>query len=194
MLAKIATVFSLAFGVLWLGDRLSNVQWLGAVVAIVGSVVVAFEPGGAILRAGSLLILGSTLLYALHTAIVKRYGGQIDFTNFFFFRIFATTAMLFVIAAGRRVLVWPQPDAWAIITLTAVVDIIISRVLYYAALRRLTMSIHTIVLTLGPVATILWSRILFGTLPGRQEMIGGITVLIGVMLVTWPRKQSADEA
>jgi drug/metabolite transporter (DMT)-like permease len=163
-------------------------QWIGSAVAIVGSVAIAFQPGSDLLRFGSLLILGGTLMYALHTALVKRYGGQIDFINFFFFRVFGTTAVLFFVAAGRGVLVWPQAAAWPIVILTAVVDIIISRVLFYVALRRLNMSIHTILLTLSPVATILWSWWLFDALPGPQQLLGGAAVLAGVLVVTWPRR------
>jgi drug/metabolite transporter (DMT)-like permease len=95
---------------------------------------------------------------------------------------------LLVVAAGRQVLTWPAANAWPIVLLTALVDIVISRVLFYVALRRLNMSMHTIILTLSPVATILWSLILFDTLPGFQQWIGGAAVLIGVMIVTWPRR------
>lgn len=192
MLAKISTVFSLGFGVLWLRERMTGRQWLGAGVAILGSFIVAFQPGSDLLRLGSLLILVATLMYSSHTAIVKRFGGEMDFVNFFFFRLFATTAVLLVVAAGRGVLFWPAANAWAIVILTAVVDIIISRVLFYVALRRLNLSIHTIVLTLGPVLTILWSFLLFDTLPRGQQWIGGIAVLCGVMMVTWPRRGTVE--
>ena len=159
-----------------------------AAVAIVGSFVIAFQPGSDLLRFGSALILVATLMYASHTAIVKRFSAQIDFVNFFFFRLFATTAVLLVVAAGRGVLVWPHAGAWPIVVLTALVDIIISRVLFYVALRRLQMSMHTIFLTLGPVLTVLWSIPLFGVAPGPQQLVGGLAVLAGVMLVSWPRR------
>lgn len=188
MLGKVSIIFSLGFGVFWLRERLTTRQWIGALIAILGSFVVAFQPGSDYLRFGSLLILGGTLMYALHTALVKRFGGQMDFVNFFFFRVFATSLVLLIIAAGRQVLVLPPTNAWPIVILTAAVDIVISRVLFYVALRRLNMSIHTILLTLSPVATILWSQLLFGTTPGLQQLIGGMGVLLGVMLVTWPRR------
>lgn len=188
MLAKISTVFGLAFGALWLRERMTGRQWVGAAFAISGSFVIAFQPGSDLLRLGSLMILVATLMYASHTAIVKRFGGAMDFVNFFFFRLFATTAVLLVVAAGRGVLFWPAANAWVIVTLTAVVDIIVSRVLFYVALRRLNLSVHTIVLTLGPVLTILWSFLLFDTLPGGRQWLGGLAVLCGVMMVTWPRR------
>jgi drug/metabolite transporter (DMT)-like permease len=185
MLGKVSIIFSLGFGFFWLKERLTLSQWIGAGISIIGSFVIAFQPGD-FLQWGALLILGGTLMYALHTAIVKRFGGQMDFVNFFFFRILTTTAILFVIAAGRGVLAWPTLAGWGIVSLTAVMDVIISRLLFYVALRRMTMNIHTIVLTLSPVATILWSLLLFDTLPGLQQVIGGGAVLLGVLIVTWP--------
>jgi drug/metabolite transporter (DMT)-like permease len=188
MLGKISTVFSLGFGVFWLRERFAPIQWVGALIAILGTFVIAFQPGSDYLRFGSLLILGSTIMYALHTALVKRFGGQIDFVNFFFFRLFSTTAVLGIVAAGQGVLTWPLATAWPIVIITALVDVVISRVLFYAALRRLHMSMHTIILTLSPVATIVWSLYLFGTWPGLQQLLGGSAVLLGVILVTWPRR------
>jgi len=64
------------------------------------------------------------------------------------------------------------------------VDVVLSRVLYYVALRRLKMSIHTIILTLSPMLTILWSVILFSEKPSAQAFIGGAAVIAGVLLVT----------
>jgi drug/metabolite transporter (DMT)-like permease len=46
------------------------------------------------------------------------------------------------------------------------------------------MSVHTILLTLSPVVSILVSLLLFGTFPSGQELLGGLFVLAGVALVT----------
>jgi drug/metabolite transporter (DMT)-like permease len=46
------------------------------------------------------------------------------------------------------------------------------------------MSIHSIVLTLSPLAAILWAFLLFDTLPTVQQLIGGIGVILGVFMVT----------
>jgi drug/metabolite transporter (DMT)-like permease len=51
-------------------------------------------------------------------------------------------------------------------------------------LRRLSLTFHTIILTLSPVITILWSLFLFAEWPMRQGMIGGAAVIAGVAIVT----------
>ena len=73
--------------------------------------------------------------------------------------------------------------AWGLMILVGTLDVAISRGLYYLALRRLKMSIHAIVLTLSPVAAILWALFLFNTLPNVQQAVGGAGVITGVMVV-----------
>jgi drug/metabolite transporter (DMT)-like permease len=183
ILAKASVLMSVGLGLFWLRERLARFQGLGAILALIGVIVITFQPGD-YLRLGSLLVLLSAFMYALHTAIVKRYGEEMDFVEFFFFRIFSTCVLLFLIAAGRQALIWPSSTAWGLIILTGIVDVVISRALFYLVLRQMKMSVHTIVLTLSPVAAILWAFILFDTVPAAQQLIGGVGVISGVLIVT----------
>lgn len=183
LLSETSILFGLGLGLFWLRERLSPAQVGGALLALIGVFIITFQPG-AYLRLGSLLVLGSALMYALHAAIAKRYGGQIEFMDFFFFRLLCTTGMLVLFAVGRRALVWPSAQAWVLLVLVGTVDVVVSRTLYYVALRRLKMSIHSIVLTLSPVAAVVWSLLLFDTLPTVQQSLGGAAVILGVLIVT----------
>jgi drug/metabolite transporter (DMT)-like permease len=183
MLGKTGVIISLLLGVFWLRERLSRRQVVGAALAVLGAAIISFHPGD-IMQFGSLLILTSTFLYALHTALVKRYGQAMDFVEFFFHRLLFTTAFLFVFAAAGRQLVWPDAQTWLILLVAGTVDVVISRALYYMTLRMFTMSVHTIILTLSPVVSIAISLFLFGTFPGLQELFGGMLVLAGVFVVT----------
>ncbi|MGB3715047.1 MAG: DMT family transporter [Candidatus Promineifilaceae bacterium] len=183
MLAQTATVFALALSVIWLKEHLSSVEILGALLALVGIFIISFQPGDYI-RLGSLMVLASAFMYALHAAIVKRHGGDMDFSNFFLWRVASTTAFLLLFTTVRGQWVWPGREAWLIIIVAGTVDVVISRVLYYVALRRLKMSLHTIILTLSPVLTVLWSVLLFSVRPTIQALIGGAAVILGVVIVT----------
>lgn len=184
ILGKTSIVYGVVIGILWLGDRFSRAQVVGALVALVGLVIVTFQPGD-YLRVGSLLILFSTLLYSIHAALTKRYGGGMDLLNFFFYRLLLSSFVLFAIAAFQGELALPAtPTAWGLLILTGTVDVVISRTLYYTALRRLDMSVFSIVLTAAPVAAILWSFLLFGLFPNPRQLVGGVVVLVGVLVVT----------
>ncbi len=190
LLAQMGILFNLGFGLLWLRDHLTTVQVGGTVLTILGVFTITYQSGD-FLRIGSLLVLSSAFFYALHTALTKRYADPIEFTNFFFYRLFATTAFLFLIALARGTLALPDPGVWPLLLLIGTSEIAISRTLYYLALRRLKLSLHTIILTLSPVATILWSLALFDIVPTPRQMLGGAAVLLGVMLVSLGQQRVA---
>lgn len=189
LLSMTGVLFSLGFGVFWLRDAFTHLQIGGAMLTLGGVFTIAYQPGD-YLRLGSLLVLISSFLYALHAAITKRYGSEMEFLNFFFFRLLFTTSFLFIFSASREALVWPSTTTWPILLLVGSVDVVISRSLYYVALRQLKMSIHTIVLTLSPVATVLWSLLMFDNVPTPSEVLGGLVIIAGVLIVTLRRTVS----
>ena len=187
LLARTGTLFALALSLVWLKERLSVGEWIGAGIALLGVFLISFQPGN-VFQIGALFVLGSTFAYALHAAIVKKYGGEIEFTNFFLFRVASTTGFLLLFMFGQAEFVMPTPYVWAILLLTATVNVVFSRVLFYLSLRQLEMSFHSLVLTLSPVVTVIWSFILFGTIPSLQGVIGGTAVLVGVLIVTQSKR------
>ncbi len=187
LLSQMSILFGLGLGVFWLRDKLTRQQMIGAAIAIVGVAVITFEPGN-FLRLGALLVIGSSFIYALHAAIVKRYGTGIDFLEFFVWRLVVTTGFLIVSAGVQGQLALPtEAAAWGILLVAGTVDVVISRTLYYLALRRLPISIHSLIFTISPVVAILWSLALFGSRPTVQELLGGVAVLVGVAIVTYRR-------
>jgi drug/metabolite transporter (DMT)-like permease len=186
MLGKTSTIFSIIIGLWWLHERLHPLQVVGAILALAGVVIITFQPSD-LFRWGALLVMGSTIMYAVHAALVKRYGQQMGFVDFFFFRLFFTTLTLAAIALARPWTANAPPSIWLLIIVAGTVDIVISRSLYYLALRRLPMSLHSIILTLSPVVTLGWAYLFFDTFPGPLQLIGGVIVVIGVALAAYYR-------
>jgi drug/metabolite transporter (DMT)-like permease len=183
LLSRTSIIFSLALGFLWLRERLTRLELGGAALAVAGVAVISFQPGN-YLRAGALIVIASTFLYALHSAVVKRYGGDIPFGEFLFYRVAAVAAVLLLLAAAQGDLVWPTAVGWGWLLLAGTVNVVVSRGLYYLALRRMDMSVLTIILTLTPVVTWAWSMAIFGGRPGVVEIVGGAATLTGVLIVT----------
>lgn len=186
LLSRTSILFGVALGVAWLGERLGRLEILGAVIAVAGVLAISFQPGD-YLRWGSLIVIASTALYALHSALVKRFAGEIPFGEFMFFRVGSVATVLVVLALAQGAVVWPTPVAWGWLVVAAAVNVVLSRGVYYLALRRLDMSLLTIILTLTPVVTWLWSIVAFGGRPTGIEIAGGVATLAGVLLVTASR-------
>ncbi len=188
LLAQMSTIFALGLSIIWLKEKLAPPEIAGAAIAVFGVLVISFQPGD-YLRFGSLLILVSALVYALHAAIVKRHGGEMDFANFFLFRMASVTGFLLLFTSLRGQLVRPTGQAWIYLLLAGTIDVVISRILYYVALRRFQMSFHTIILTLSPVITVFWSFLLFGLKPTLQSFVGGLAVILGVGIVSFSKSR-----
>lgn len=192
MIARVNTLFAVAFGILWLKEKLVRGEKIGAVIAVTGVFVIGFQASapGEQIWLGALLVLSSSFTYALHAAIVKRQGGDIEFTNFFLFRMLTSVFFLLIFAVGRGEMSWPRGwQVWVILFLAGTLNVTISRGLYYIALRRFNLSLLTILLTLSPVITIFWSLLLFGEVPSLQGFIGGTAVICGVIWVTLSRQR-----
>jgi drug/metabolite transporter (DMT)-like permease len=191
LLGKTGILFGIALSIIWLRDRLNRQKTFGALIAVTGVFVIGFHSGGnSPLSLGALLVLGSAFLYALHTAIVKRFGDDINFAEFFMHRLLTTTGALLALTLLSGEWSWPHPGIWLLLLIVGSVDVVISRALYYAALRRLNMSTHTVILTLSPVIAVFWSMLLFNTWPTLQELIGGLAVLAGIAIVSTSRTQA----
>ncbi len=190
MLNQFSIVFGLVWGLVWLKEKLTTRQVIGAVIAIAGVVTITFQKGD-YFRLGSLMVLGSALMYSFHAAFVKRYGSQLHFFEFFTFRLLSTALFSFASAGLQGSLAWPPAAAWPLLLLIATFDIAVGRSLYYLALRRFKVSLFSILFTLSPLLTVIWSRILFGVVPTWVQVIGGLGVIAGVLVVTWKTPKPA---
>ena len=167
---------------MWLKDKLSRQQFFGAALSIIGIFIITYQAGD-YLRIGSVMVLAGTFMYAVHAGLVKKYGEEIDFLNFFFFRLMMTTVFMFLFVSTTGTFTWPAAPVWGYLFLVGTIDVAFSRSIYYLALRRLKLSVHTLVLTLSPVVTILWTILIFAIYPSGKQIAGGIIVLLGVFIV-----------
>lgn len=187
VLAQTGTVWAVLFGLLWLRESLTPAQIVGAALAMVGVFVVNYQAGDYV-QTGSLLVLLSSALYALHAALTKKFSEEMDLTTFFFARLLFSTAAIFLFNAFTGALAIPQASAWPFILLAGTIDVAISRAMYYFALRRLKLTVHTILLTLSPVIAILWALLLFDSHLTARQGVGGLVVLAGVLMVALLRE------
>lgn len=187
MLTQFSIIFGLIWGLFWLRDKFSRMQMLGAAVAIIGVLTITFQKGD-YMRLGSLMVLSTALFYSFHTALVKKFGSDLPFFEFFTYRLLSTGIFILLFNLGTGAIEWPTARAWPLILLTATIDVALGRTLYYVVLRRFQVSYFSILFTLSPLLTVTWSFLLFDVVPTWTQLLGGLGVLLGVLIVTRNRQ------
>jgi drug/metabolite transporter (DMT)-like permease len=183
-ISQTGTLWGIVFGVIWLKDSLDKYKIIGALVVISGVFIMKYHSAN-LFQIGTGMVLFSTFIYSLHTALSKRFGDNIDFINFFFFRLFSTLLVLVIINFASKDFSLPTSTGWKLALLVGTIDVVISRTLFYLTLRKLKLSIHTIALTISPLVAIIWAYLLFKDIPTAQQLIGGGFILIGMLIVNY---------
>ena len=187
LIAGLQPILSALISRLVLGERLSNIQWLGMLLGLVGVMLVAaskFTAGevqASALVAAVVALLGITLgtLYQKRycTAMDLRTGGVIQFS--------ATGVVLFVFALlfESRVVDWTPQFGFALGWLAIVLSLGAISLLYVMIRHGATSKVASLFF-LTPSVTAVMAYLLFGESLAPLAVAGLLVSAIGVAMVT----------
>ncbi len=177
-------------GIIWLKEIPTRAQWVGIIVAIVG-IACFFSPG---LSAGNpwaviivTLGLGSFVVFAILGREVAR-DQQVD--------TLALTALPLAFGGGLALLVgvWleglPKFSTTSIIVVLwlALINTAFAYLLYNHSLQVLTAFESNLLTNLGPLITAPIAWVVLGEKLQLIQIIGIVTLIVGVVLVEWRRQ------
>jgi len=187
LIAGLQPILSALISRLVLGERLSNIQWLGMLLGLVGVMLVvaskftAGEVQASALVAAVVALLGITLgtLYQKRycTAMDLRTGGVIQFS--------ATGVVLFVFALlfESRVVDWTPQFGFALGWLAIVLSLGAISLLYVMIRHDATSKVASLFF-LTPSVTAVMAYLLFGESLASLAVAGLLVSAIGVAMVT----------
>lgn len=185
-----------------LRERIGSLTWVGLLVAIAGSVVIAVgdsctAPGGcSTLTGGSLLgdslALAGAAAVAVYLVIGRRLRQSLDLTPYITltYGAAAITLLLICLATATPLTGYP-PLSYLWLILLALVPQTIGHTSFNWALKHLPATFVSVV-TLGePILSTLLALLILGETPTPIKVVGGVVVLLGIGLVV---RQEASEA
>jgi drug/metabolite transporter (DMT)-like permease len=179
---RLRTIYIVLLGALFFAERLNGREWLGAVVAVAGTMLIAYR-GGQVLSTVFFLALIENLLMAVATIMAKVAVRGIPPIVLTAYRgVLIPIAILpYALLTGQWEPVHVQ--TLAIIALGACSGPFLGHVMRYAALERLDAGKAAIVYAIQPVFVTVYAALLFGDVPTVQQFLGGALAIGGVILV-----------
>jgi drug/metabolite transporter (DMT)-like permease len=198
LLSRLEVLFTVFLGMAFLGDRFTRRETMGAIVMLLGVVVIRYQAPPSF-SAGFWMIVLASALFGVTEVLVKTRVHSIPPDVFTFARnglVFA----FFTLAALWR-LVMREHAGWSgfvdwegirrgfpLIVIAALVGPFLARTLYMYSLRHLAVSRAALIGQSQPLFVAIYSSILLHALPSRREWMGGLFILGGaLLLVRWRR-------
>jgi drug/metabolite transporter (DMT)-like permease len=186
-LGRLEVLVAVGFAMIALGDRHGPLALAGGAISFGGVLIMRWEAPPE-LRAGTWLVVASAFSFAAAEVAATSLARRVPSSLFLFVR----TPMVTVLFAGALLAVaihegrppaWPGPTGFLLALALAICGPVLARTFYFSALRRTTLSRAALVNQSQPLLVVLLALLVYGTLPGLRETLGGLLVLGGTVLL-----------
>ncbi|MEM1367205.1 MAG: DMT family transporter [Cyanobacteria bacterium P01_H01_bin.15] len=193
LIARLGPIIYALSGALIFGKTIFRAEWLGFSLIAVGIVTILLISSDFSINHGDLLILGSAVVYALTSIIGKSLLAQTaSLATVVFTRNFISAVIFFAIA---NVVFGPghfgdlfAGELWIVMSIYALIIIVLSQYLWYAALGRLDARVVGKWSVLTPVFGIIYAFLLNGERPSPMQLVAFAVIMAGLWITTL-RKQ-----
>jgi drug/metabolite transporter (DMT)-like permease len=183
-------------GALVLRERASAIQWVGAIVTLLG--VAAVASGGDLaalarftINFGDVLILIASLFYAAYTVGLRKRPA-VSGLGFFAAMAGAATATSVPLAVGEYMtghLLWPSLNGWLLIGYIAFGPSLLSQLMFMRGVQLIGPVRAGLFINLVPVLGAIFAVIVLGEQFGWHHGLGLVLVLGGIFIAEQGRKR-----
>ncbi len=192
LLARLGPVLYALAAALWIGPGIRRNEWLGFGFVGLGLLALVIVGSGFRLNQGDVLILASTVVYALVTLLSRHLLGVTDLPAVVFARNFFSTVVFCAIALA---LFGPAHfmDAfygplWGIMIVYALVVIVASQFLWYRSIGQLPPATVARWTVMTPALAMLYAFFLNGEQPSPIQLLALAFVTAGLVVSTLGRR------
>jgi drug/metabolite transporter (DMT)-like permease len=181
-------MIAILMGIIFLGERFNRLETLGAILSIGGIVImrlslrVEYTEGFWLVLAGS-FFFGMTEFFSKKTV---RYAPPIIAV---YLRNLMMSIMYWLILAGGDFNFEGLEKVWPGVLALGIFGPILSRMIYMMALKRLELSKVAVISQTQPVYVIFLALIFLQQLPTFREIVGGLFLLIGCLIMVLGRSR-----
>ena len=185
-------VITMSFSFLLLGDVLSVRQYIGALVLLVGIVIVTWrrQEDHPNKRRGIIGGFLSILCFSVSSIMVKVAIGDVDVVSATFYRmIFGTLAVMFMGFASKRLPSWVTPlkcvRLLGLFLLNVAVITFGGFLLSMLAIKNISVSMASVLSTTEPVFVLLFAWLINKEKASRTELLGALVTITGLLIIIY---------
>jgi len=179
---------AIILGMIFLKERFTRLETLGAILSIAGIVIMRMT-----LRmeysTGFWLVLIGSLLFGTTEFISKIAVRHVEPITLTYIRNMFLAIFYWIAVLAGGISFVGLDRVWPGVVVLGITGPILARVLYLSALRRLDLSTVAVISQSQPVYVILISLMVLRQLPTFREVIGGILLISGCLLMLVSRNK-----
>jgi drug/metabolite transporter (DMT)-like permease len=199
------------FSPLFLGEKIKTGVWIGIIFAMAGSAVVAFSDGCIIVFGsgincpdlavsfrgpamfGNLLALIGAWMAAGYMIAGRKLRRRISVTPYVFCVYGVASALLIGMIIIRKLpIIGFTPQSYGWLLLLGLVPQLLGHSSFNWALGYLPAAFVSVALMGEPIGTIMLAYIIFAEIPLIGEIVGGVLILAGILIVSLANKQTKE--
>ncbi|QNI86528.1 eamA-like transporter family protein [Synechococcus sp. PROS-7-1] len=203
LIGRLAPVLYALLGAVFFRTRVLTQEWFGYGFIIVGVMGIVLIGNHEMIRRGDLLILISTIVFALSSIIGKAAVKDAVEVELLLFARNVVSSLLFFVVAGsllgfQQFEPLSQGIFWLIMLLYAALLIVVSQYLWYQSSRSLSTISMGRWAAPGPLIGLMAAFLINGDRPTTSQLLGAAVIILGVTVTTFKpthsESSSHDEA
>lgn len=180
-------VLNVVVASIFLKQRISNRAWLGVLMSLAGVFIVIRTGSDFSFNSlwGNLLVLGAAASWVGYTLLSQPMTVKYDTITLNIYQTVIGTVCLLILSIGEGSS-WPRLNPEIVLNLSflAVCCSALAYVFYLYALKHLGSTVVTTFINFIPVCGVLGGVVFLGEKIGVEQLIGGLVIVAGTMLVT----------
>lgn len=185
VLVTMQPLFVIAGGYFLYRERLTARGFMGAALALTGSIIIGindFQVGGQALW-GDILAFSGAFFVAVYVLIGRNLRSHLPLLPYVFLVYSAATITLLIFCLGLRLPLYPEQSIdWLWFLLLAIVPTIFGHTVFNWALRYVKAAVVSVSILGEPVGATILAYFIFQETPMAGQIAGGLVIISGLYL------------
>ncbi len=179
---RFVTIFTIILGFVFLKERFTKVESLGVGIAMLGAFIITYS-GGELAFQGVIFMLLAAFFFAVHNILAKSISDDVDPMSLNAMRAMFSFFVVMTYAVVTGSVQTDKFHLFPMIAATATVTMVLGFWLFLKAIQAMEVSKVMVVRSIDPFFVMLYSFIFLHSVPHPIEIIGGIIIVIGIVIL-----------